>query len=367
MHLAGRIGVDQCHERQMVILQPSKGAFRPPHAAYQAQDLSSLASRLPRFQVRAGSQPLMPAVRLDMITIRNGWFAIGDRLDGLVLTGDRKAVHETAMFTRLPDRAELQQPIDLPQSEIALDDVFLGIDGGWVNWYHWLCFALGRSAIAAGFLGNHTQIAFPEYSARQQVGFSTASWKQSLDAFGLAGKARFLPPGLYRAGAIRFFWTRPDEPTDLTYLDAFQEVFAHVRRGLRVRPDLPRRLLLSRARAGDTRIDAAEARLVEELASRYGFTALHPHELDFHAQAEALFNAECVIGVHGSGLTNILFGPSTLRVLELNLRLDGETLPRPWFYLLAQSRRQRYMMLDRDAGDLSQARMQAAIDALCNA
>ena len=366
MHLTGRIGVDECHERQVVILQPSKGAFRPPLPAYEAQDLSGLASRLPRFRVRAGSQPLMPAVRLDMVTIRNGWFAIGDRLDGLVLTGDRKAVRETAMFTRLLDRPDLQPSIDLPQSEIALDDVFLGFDGGWVNWYHWLCFALGRSAIAAGLLGNRTQIAFPDYSARQQVGFSAASWRQSLDAFGLAGKARFLPPGLYRASAIRFFWTRPDEPTDLTYLDAFHEVFARVRRGLRSCPESPRRLLLSRTGAGDTRISETETALVDALASRNGFTTLHPHELDFRAQAEALFNAECIIGVHGAGLTNILFGRSTLRVLELNLRLDGETLPRPWFYLLAQSRRQRYVMLDRDAGDLTRDRLQAAIDVLCD-
>ena len=79
MHLAGRIGVDECHERQVMIFQPSKGAFRPPLPAYEAQDLSGLASRLPRFRVRAGSQPLMPAVQLDMVTIRHGWFAIGDR------------------------------------------------------------------------------------------------------------------------------------------------------------------------------------------------------------------------------------------------------------------------------------------------
>jgi hypothetical protein len=54
-------------------------------------------------------------------------------------------------------------------------------------------------------------------------------------------------------------------------------------------------------------------------------------------------------------MTNILFGRSSLRVLELNQRLDGESLLRPWFYLLAFdfARRQKYMMLDRDVGDLS--------------
>ena len=56
MHLAGRIGVDECHERQLVILQPSKGAFRPPLPAYEAQDLANLASRLPRF--RHGGGPI---------------------------------------------------------------------------------------------------------------------------------------------------------------------------------------------------------------------------------------------------------------------------------------------------------------------
>jgi hypothetical protein len=183
----------------LVILQPSKGAFRPPLAAYQAQDLSGLASRLPRFRTRERSRPLMPAVRLDMVTIRNGWFAIGDRLDGLVLTEDRYAVRETMMFTRLADRSVPQRPIDLPPAGIVLDDVFLGFDGGWVNWYHWLCFALGRSAIAAGFLSERTQIVLPEYSTRQPVGFSADTWMQSIGAFGLAGKERFLPPGLYRA------------------------------------------------------------------------------------------------------------------------------------------------------------------------
>ena len=83
-------------------------------------------------------------------------------LHGLVLTEDRCAVRETAMFTRLADRSMPQRPIDLPPAEIVLDDVFLGFDGAWANWYHWLCFALGRSAIAVGLLGDRTQIAFPD-------------------------------------------------------------------------------------------------------------------------------------------------------------------------------------------------------------
>jgi hypothetical protein len=51
-------------------------------------------------------------------------------------------------------------------------------------------------------------------------------------------------------------------------------------------------------------------------------------------------------------------------VLEINRSIGGETLPRPWFYLLAMARRQRYLVLNRDAGELSATRLHTAIDAL---
>ncbi len=103
---------------------------------------------------------------------------------------------------------------------------------------------------------------------------------------------------------------------------------------------------------------------MEDVASRHGFIPLDLETLDFDGQPEALFNAECVIGVHGGGTANILFGRDTLRVLELNLKLDGEGLLRPWFYLLAHARRQKYMILDRDAGALSRERLNVAIETL---
>jgi hypothetical protein len=180
----------------------------------------------------------------------------------------------------------------------------------------------------------------------------------------LAEQVRFLPRGLFRARTIRFFWTSPSEPTNLTYLDAFQDVFRRIRRDLRLRPDLPRRLLLSRRRSGNLRINAAETRLLEDVTARHGFVPLSLETLDFHKQAEALFNAECVVGVHGAGMVNILFGHDRLRVLELNLRLDGESLPRPWFYLLAHARRQKYMMLNCDVADLSRERLDNSIETL---
>ena len=356
----GVVAAADCAKREFVTLQPSKGAFRAPLPAYFGQDLTAVASRLPQFRAAIGAQPLVPPVRLDLITLHNGSIAIGNNADGLIVDEGGRVVRETAMFTGW----QSQQPIDLPRGEAVLDDIFVGFDGAWSNWYHWLCFALGRSAIAAGVLGTETRIVLPAYASRRPAGFSEAAWTQSLEAFGFGGRVQFLPRGLFRAKTIRLLWTTPNEPTNLTYLDAFHEVFARVRRSLRLRPDLPRRLLLSRGRSGNPRISVEETALVEEAASRHGFVPLHLETLDFRGQAEALFNAECVLGVHGAGMANILFGRDTLRVLELNLKLDRESLLRPWFYLLAYARRQKYMMLDRDAGDLSQERLNTAIETL---
>jgi hypothetical protein len=275
-----------------------------PLPAYPGQDFTRIARRLPQFRTSNSGPPLVPPVQLDVITLHNGWFAVGSDMDGLTL----------------------------------------------------------RSAIAASMLRKTTQIVLPAY--RQPIAFSEVAWAQSLEAFGLAGRVQFLPRGLYRARLIRLLWTIPHEPTNLTYLDAFQDVFKRIRRGLRLRPDLPRRLLLSRARSGSLRVSAAETALVEQVTARHGFVPIHLETLDFCEQAEALFNAECIVGVHGAGMTNILFGRSSLRVLELNQRLDGESLLRPWFYLLAFARRQKYMMLDRDVGDLSRERLDPAIETL---
>lgn len=312
----GLVAASDCPERQCIILQPSKGPFAAPLPAYEGQDLTKLAWRLPRFgTVIAGHLPV-PSVRLDLITLPDAQVAIGNDLDGLLIDCEGRVVLETSMFT-----PSATQSIDLPRAEAALDDVFVGFDGAWPNWYHWLCFALGRSAIAAGVLAERTRIVLPTYTSRQSVSIGVTAWVQSLEAVFQKRPVQFLPPGLYRARTIRLLWTTPSEPTDLTYLDAFHDVFARVRRHLRLRPNLPRRVLLSRRHSGNPRISPDETALVEEVATRHGFVPLQLEALDFRERAEALFNAECVVGVHGAGMANILFGRSTLRVLELNMKL----------------------------------------------
>jgi hypothetical protein len=163
---------------------------------------------------------------------------------------------------------------------------------------------------------------------------------------------------------LRFLWTEPGAPTDITYLAEFQRVFASIRRGLRDCPDLPRRLLIARNRATDTRLEPTETDLLHRIAAEHGFVPMHFETMDFHSQAAAMFNAEAVIGVHGAGLANLVFGRDNLRVLEINRSIGEESLPRPWFYILAIARRQRYLVLNHDAGELNATRLHTAIDTL---
>ena len=79
----------------MVLVQPSRGAYPRPPLAYQGQDLSWLARRLPQTG-GADAAILMPTMRRPF-TLHNARFCVGNGLDGLVLTADGVAVREMAI------------------------------------------------------------------------------------------------------------------------------------------------------------------------------------------------------------------------------------------------------------------------------
>jgi Glycosyltransferase 61 len=364
--VAGFTSAKACADEQsLVLVQPSRGAYPAPPPAYRGQDLSWLARRLPH-AVRTDGTPLVPTLRLHLYTLHNGRFCVGQGMDGLVLTANGRAVQEMSTFSELGRARAAQVTHHLSEADAILDDVFIGFDAAWGNWFHFLCFALGRSALAASLLPSACRIVLPDLASRPatEVRFSAATWQQALASFGLNQATLKLPPGIYRARRLRFLWTEPDAPTDITYLAEFQRIFASIRRGLRGCPDLPRRLLIARDRATDTRLEPNETDLLHRIAAEHGFVQMHFEAMDFHSQVAATFNAEAIIGVHGAGLANLLFGRGNLGVLEVNLSIGGESLPRPWFYLLAMARRQRYLVLNRDVGELNATRLHAAIDAL---
>jgi capsular polysaccharide biosynthesis protein len=84
-----------------------------------------------------------------------------------------------------------------------------------------------------------------------------------------------------------------------------------------------RRLWISRARAGKRRI--ANEPALQAVLNRHGFETIYPEELSFAAQANCFSEATLIGGLHGAGLTNMLFMPPGTRVLEIRRRDDDHS------------------------------------------
>ncbi len=100
-----------------------------------------------------------------------------------------------------------------------------------------------------------------------------------------------------------------------------------------------RRLYISRGDAPNRRV-LNESALIACLQS-LGFETVQLATIPFIDQVRLLSEAQIVVGPHGSGLTNIVFGPETLTLLELHPR---DTMNHV-FWVLASALRQRYALL----------------------
>jgi hypothetical protein len=89
--------------------------------------------------------------------------------------------------------------------------------------------------------------------------------------------------------------------------------------GARLHPPAPpaqtRRLFISRADAASRQIRNWVE--IEPVLARHGFESFTVSAHSLPAQIEAFAAASAVVGVHGAGLTNIVFGRPGLRVLEI--------------------------------------------------
>lgn len=77
----------------------------------------------------------------------------------------------------------------------------------------------------------------------------------------------------------------------------------------------PRRIYISRSKAGMRRLNN-EKELAQMLSS-LGFETIHNEDLSILEQAQLFHGAELIVGVHGAGLTNLVFCNPQTKVIEL--------------------------------------------------
>jgi capsular polysaccharide biosynthesis protein len=111
------------------------------------------------------------------------------------------------------------------------------------------------------------------------------------------------------------------------------------RLGVEDRPAGKRRLWISRSRARYRRLQNEEELL--PLLERAGFEKVDLEEWTFREQADILSQAGAVAGPHGAGMTDLLFAPRGIRVLEL----FPPEFVNPVFYSMANSMDQEYYYL----------------------
>ncbi len=341
----------------VVASQPAR-LLAPPLAAYPGQDLSALLSGIRGASVLERDEVLFaPPLELRLHTIENGRFFVGHRLDGTILAEDGRPIHQTAAFRGIREAGEAAETIlDLPEP-VQIDEVFVGFDGAWRNYFHWMCFGLTKAFLASRYLDRSVMIAIPDYAEAARSGgvsYGETTWRQSLEFSGLAGRVTALSPGLYRARRLHFFWTEPGAPTDIMYLDAFKDVFDRMRAHAIPTSRAFESIRLDRSGGVSSRIGAQAQSVAAAVLERRGFATVNFEGIDLQQQISIIAGARRLVSPHGAGLANILFHPGGLRVLELNRALDGSESFRPWFYVASAVRGHRYATLDTAEGLLEQ-------------
>jgi hypothetical protein len=123
--------------------------------------------------------------------------------------------------------------------------------------------------------------------------------------------------------------------------------------GYQVSRQAPRsRLYISRAKAGKRRL-VNEAEVVSLLQS-FGFQVVYAEALSYQDQVALFYNAEVVVGVHGAGLTNVLFGEH-LTLVEFH----PEELVRSHYFMICKALGFPYHYL---VGDKANARQDFQVD-----
>jgi capsular polysaccharide biosynthesis protein len=100
-----------------------------------------------------------------------------------------------------------------------------------------------------------------------------------------------------------------------------------------------KRIYISRSKASIRRI-TNETELVQFLKGK-GFVVLHLEDLSIYEQAQYFYNAEIIIGPHGSGFTNLIFTQPNTSIIEIDHAL--ETGQRSFFKNMAKNPAYNYM------------------------
>jgi capsular polysaccharide biosynthesis protein len=230
-------------------------------------------------------------------------------------------------------------------------------EGTWVighwygNYYHWLVDFLPRVMLLEE-AGRAANLLWPRPEKLAAPGFI----RESIERLGYdPDRSLSIDIGITEVGQL----TIPKTPAH--WGPGLALVAQRLTAGRKPMADAPRRIFISRRKASVRRV--ANEGAVQSVLARYGITELSTETLDFAAQINVMQRAEMIVGLHGAGLTNMLFAPRGAAVVEIG---NFAQFPNADYYAVASACGHAYWMVDaRSVGEGRLDRRDLEVDIDC--
>ncbi len=304
-----------------------------------------------------------------------GWMTADDAVvliepgaDGIVFL-DRGTVLAESCLHRRPvlSRPGVQSADSVhphPTDVVELDlEVAVVFRPSWYNYYHWMIQCL-PTALHSLEAHPDAEIVLPTYGSFDgralQPSFSAATYRQTIDVvLGRNPPVRFLEPGYYRFRSVHLPLFPQPSIFGHAFRDQFYARFEPVlgsttrRRQVDGGPNgRGRKIFVPRTGATNReRVDENVHAVVARLAAEAGYEEIDLAAMDWFEQLSVFAEASHVFGVHGAGLTNIVFARDAT-VIEYNELVRQETKLRDPYFRLCCDLGHRYFLI-RDV-DLDQ-------------
>ena len=266
--------------------------------------------------------------------------------DGKVLTSDDRLIEEVTMlgWGQSIDKhhlLRLQKEPNSPKYEKFNGKIAVVSSAGAENYYHWMFQILPRIKILKESGVSFDKLYFYELNKPYQ--FETLKELAIQESDIIVGK----PDHIIVSQELIV----PSIPVWIAKGKSFSPwVIEYLKSNLLAQSDtqnFPDKIFISRQKASLRNIVNEDA-LVEELVKK-GYQRVFLEDYSVKDQALMFSQVKEVIGVHGSGLTNLLFCTPGTKIIEID-PFDGHRGP---YSLLAQEMQLHYQQLETSAEDLS--------------
>jgi hypothetical protein len=214
------------------------------------------------------------------------------------------------LYGSLKNKAKFKIKNVLRKKQVVRDKVVWCLDGfSTGGYYHWITEILPRLWMVKEELPG-MYFAIPDYFFDK--------WPFSKEFFALLGVKNFLVIENQRKYLIEslILPTRPGDPFYRQHIPLANGVRWLQQSANKVSSQkFGKRIFISRGKAGYRKI-VNEEELIPVL-KKYEFDILYFEELSLSEQISVCENAEVLMGLHGAGLTNLVFLPSGSKVIEI--------------------------------------------------